>query len=137
MTVIVDASVALKWVVAEKGSDAARTLLKNETLAAPDLLLVECANVLWVMARSKQLSSMDATAAFAAIQGAPVRSVPSRQHIEGALRIAFELDQPVYDCLYLTVALAERATFVTADMAFLKAVASNANYTTAVRPLTA
>jgi predicted nucleic acid-binding protein len=41
MTVIVDASVALKWVIEEEGSQAARTLLLDEPLAAPDLLIVE------------------------------------------------------------------------------------------------
>ena len=51
MTVIVDASVALKWVIEEDGSEAAGALLLEEPLAAPDLLIVECANVLWAKAR--------------------------------------------------------------------------------------
>jgi predicted nucleic acid-binding protein len=44
---VVDASVALKWVIDEDGSEAAGALLLEEPLAAPDLLMVECANVLW------------------------------------------------------------------------------------------
>ncbi len=43
---IVDASVAVKWVVQEPGSDRARWLAKAK-LEAPDLLSTECANVLW------------------------------------------------------------------------------------------
>src|ERR1700738_2692376 len=46
MTVVVDASVALKWVIEEDGSQAAGVLLLEQPLAAPDLLIVECANVL-------------------------------------------------------------------------------------------
>ena len=51
MTVVIDASVALKWVIEEDGSEAARGLLLSEVLAAPDLMIVECANVLWAKER--------------------------------------------------------------------------------------
>ena len=53
MTVVVDASVALKWVIQEDGSEAAEALLRQEPLLAPDLLIVECANVLWVKTRRR------------------------------------------------------------------------------------
>jgi len=36
MTIIVDASAALKWVIEEDGSEAAGALLLGEPLAAPD-----------------------------------------------------------------------------------------------------
>jgi predicted nucleic acid-binding protein len=51
MTVVVDASVVLKWVIEEDGSEAAEALLLNDPLLASDFLIVECANVLWVKAR--------------------------------------------------------------------------------------
>ncbi len=51
MTVIVDASIALKWVIEEDGSDAAGALLLEQLLAAPVLLTIECANGLWAKAR--------------------------------------------------------------------------------------
>lgn len=135
MTIIVDASVALKWVVQENGSQEARDLL-SETLAAPELLYIECANALWAMARKKQFTAAEAAAAFAAIEGTPIRSVSTRVHANMAQIIAFELDHSVYDCLYLAAALAERATFVTADVAFLRAASANATYRDSVRPLT-
>jgi hypothetical protein len=56
MAVVVDASVALKWVIEVEGSEAAEALLLNEPLLAPDFLIVECANVLWVKARRGALS---------------------------------------------------------------------------------
>ena len=43
---VVDASVVVKWVTEEDGSDAATELLNME-LAAPDLWLPEAANALW------------------------------------------------------------------------------------------
>jgi len=43
---VVAASVAIKWVIQEPGSEQAR-LLSNASLEAPDLLPIECANILW------------------------------------------------------------------------------------------
>ncbi len=133
--IIVDASVALKWVVPEAGSDRARHLLASEVLAAPDLMWVECANVLWVKVRRGQILRETATAAMVAIDAAPVRCVAARDHAKAAQAMAFELDQTAYDCLYLAAALAERAILVTADEAFARAAEAHPVYGPSVRAL--
>ncbi len=59
MTLVIDASVALKWVIDEDDSEAAQELVSDHALAAPELLLIECANVLWtrsVAARCRESS---------------------------------------------------------------------------------
>lgn len=133
--IVVDASVALKWVLQEQGSDRAIALLADEMLGAPDLFWVECANVLWVKARRGQIDRADANAALAAIDAAPVSAIPARSLVTAAQTIAFELDQTVYDCLYLAAALAQGAVFVTADEAFAKAALAHPVYGASVRLL--
>ena len=52
MRLVVDASVAVKWLVAEEESDAARELLESgEELHAPGLMASEIANALCRKAR--------------------------------------------------------------------------------------
>jgi predicted nucleic acid-binding protein len=133
--VIVDASVALKWVLEEPGTDRARTLLTQENLGAPDLFWIECANVLWVKARRGQISPVDARAAFEAIAATPITSLSTSTIAGAAQDLAFALDHAAYDCLYLAAAIAERTVLVTADEAFAKAVIAHGVHAASVRVL--
>jgi predicted nucleic acid-binding protein len=135
LAVVVDASVALKWVIEEDGSATARALVEDEELVAPDLIFIECANALWTKVRRNQIARSDAIAAFAAIEAAPISSVASRAHVASAQSIAFELEQTAYDSLYLAVALAERSILVTADEAFARAALAHPVYRDSVRLL--
>jgi predicted nucleic acid-binding protein len=137
MPIVVDASVALKWVLEEDGSDQARSLIEQAPLLAPDLLFVECANVLWMKARRGQIAPEEAKSALRAIEATPIRSVSSRTHAAAAQAIAIELDQTAYDSLYLAVALAERATLVTADEVFAAVALGAPQYRAWVRRLSA
>jgi predicted nucleic acid-binding protein len=132
---VIDASVGLKWVLTEPGSDRASALLADETLAAPELFWFECANVLWVKARRGQIASADARTALAAIAAAPVSVIPAQTLTSAAQTIAFELDQTVYDCLYLAAALSARKVLITADDAFAAAALAHPVYAASVRGL--
>jgi predicted nucleic acid-binding protein len=48
---VIDASVAVKWVVEEEGTAEALALLRASKLVAPELLVAECANILWKKAQ--------------------------------------------------------------------------------------
>ena len=119
MRVTVDASVVVKWFVAEPMCDEARLLLARRIqLHAPDLVLVEFANTIWKKARRKELP--DAHPDLEELVALPeiVDLQPDGALIERAARIALEIDHPIYDCLYLACAEATDSTVITADRRF-------------------
>lgn len=128
---VVDASVAVKWVVPENGSDCAR-LLAQAKLEAPDLLSVECANILWKKVRLGHLTRREAADCLRLLLGMPVALVGSRELLDSALRLSLELDHPVYDCLYLALALQRRFPLVTADEKLAKAARKQRNLAASV-----
>jgi predicted nucleic acid-binding protein len=135
MTVIVDASVAMKWLLVEDGSETANQLIVDEILAAPDLLFIECANVLRTRTRAGALTRESAREALATLDAIPIRTLPIRPHVAAAHAIALELDRSAYDSLYLAVALAERATLITADLKFANAALAHPVYSSTLRVL--
>jgi len=122
---VVDASVAVKWVTEEDGSDAAVRLLSVE-LIAPDLWLPEAANALWSKHRRRLIAADHARDAIQDLLDAPVRTIPSRTLVPAAFGMAAELRHPVYDCLYLAAAELNDTKAVTADERFFERCSSHA-----------
>jgi predicted nucleic acid-binding protein len=117
VTLVVDASVALKWVLAEPGQDAADALL-DEDLIAPSLWLLEAANALWRRSLRGELSAGEAEERLSELFNAPVTSIPIEDDLSMAAALAQRLGHPVYDCLYLALAVREQTQVVTADRRF-------------------
>lgn len=118
---IIDASIAVKWVVSEAGTDLALTLLRGG-LAAPDLFTAECVNVLWKKVQRNELTSEEALLAVGILQRADIELYPMRMLMEPAAKLALDLDHPAYDCFYLALATANDRLFTTADERFLRRV---------------
>jgi predicted nucleic acid-binding protein len=118
---IVDASVALKWVIEEEGSEAA-SALAGESLSSPSLILAECANALWAKALRREITVAEVLERLAWLSAAPVLLVPLEELVEDATRLAVTLGHPVYDCLYLALAVREKTRLVTADQQFARIV---------------
>lgn len=113
---IVDASVALKWVIREDDSDIAAALLRGSALIAPDLIFSEIASGLWRKWRRGELAAVPKL----------VGQLPSLLHVEPtaqltvrAVEIAIALAHPAYDCIYLALAEALDDRVLTADRRFL------------------
>jgi predicted nucleic acid-binding protein len=122
-TLVIDASIAVKWVIDEPGAADASALRSKGKLIAPELLVAECANILWKKVRRNELSRDEARLAARLLQRADLELAPTRALLDEATRIAIELDHPAYDCLYLALALANDCPFVTADQRMLRKLA--------------
>lgn len=115
-TVVVDASVAVKWFLPEHDAGRAASLLRADNrLLAPDLLWIEVASVLWKVARRGAISADESQRMIAGTTAFPVETVESLDLLPESLRIASRTDRTVYDCLYLALAARRNAAVVTAD----------------------
>ena len=121
MTWVVDASIAVKWVIPEVlSAQADRVRGGDEDVLAPDLLLVEVANALWKKTAAKEISAREADEALDLVGASGIDLRPSRSLLPRAMEVARRLHHPVYDCVYLALAERERAGFVTADLRLLR-----------------
>lgn len=118
---VVDASVAVKWLIREVDSGVAEAL-SARLLAAPSLVLVECANALWRRAKAGEVPMSVLAGKMRALRRAPLRLEPLERHLDHAVELAVGLRHSVYDCVYLAMALASGAQVVSADRRFVSAV---------------
>ncbi len=118
-TLVIDASIAVKWVVEEDGTPEALVLRQKAKLIAPELLVAECANILWKKVQRGELLKAEALLAARLLQGAEIELLPTRSLFEAATRMSIEIDHPAYDCLYLGLAVEKKCRFATADERFL------------------
>jgi predicted nucleic acid-binding protein len=125
MSLIVDATVALKWYVDEPGSAQAATLLIRDDLIAPDLIFAEVGSAFWKLVRRNLASRKQAELALDRLVQDIVLAVPSRELAADAFRLSQKHDHSVYDCLYVALARREDAPLMTAD-AKLSALAAAA-----------
>ena len=120
MRLVVDASVAVKWLVEEEQSELAERLLGGaHDLYAPRLMVSEVSNALWTKVRRHQIRRDEAEVFVTAIAGMPLRWFDDEHICADAVRLALALDKPIYDCIYLALGHRLGATLVTADMHFM------------------
>jgi predicted nucleic acid-binding protein len=128
LPLIVDASVALKWVLQEPDSLFAEALLRIEPdLLIPDFWLGEATNVLWLQVRRKLLTPDEAREGLALLrtQIPPTPTADMDLH-EVALEIGMAVNHSTYDTLYLAFAIATGATgVVVSDGPFVRDMRSH------------
>ena len=116
MTIVVDASIALRWCFQLNGSDRAEELLRSDDhLIAPDLVIAEITNAAWKFVIFDRLPADFAVSAVRDVIKAFEELVPTSVLKDRALAIAIELRHPAYDCFYLALAERSASPLVTAD----------------------
>ena len=115
-SLVVDASVAVKWLLTEPYSPEALKLLRSApTLHAPDLLFPEVGNILWKRVRAGEITADKAKELLEWLATLLIQLHPSPPLILAAIEIACRNKRTVYDSLYLALAVREGCAMVTAD----------------------
>ena len=124
-TLVVDASVAVKWLVLEEMSDVAKELYgAGDHLVAPRLITTELANALARKTMQGMLTRYEAQYHFSSLS----QFLPDLMDVDELIEPAFEnaciLRHPIYDLIYLEAARKIDAQLVTADRRFTAKIAS-------------
>ena len=104
MSWVVDAGVAMKWLVSEDHSDIAdRVLASSDELHAPRLMASEIANAISRKARLGEIGRELAAVLAASVSNLPVLWHRDEELCANTYSLAMELNTPVYDCVYLAL----------------------------------
>src|SRR5579883_657317 len=126
-TLVVDASVAVKWILPEEDTERALRLQESYQdeeidLISPYLVVSEVANVVWKRQRRGDFSAAVAQRVFLQfLQDSPM-VLDATAVSNAALGLAVAHGRPFYNCLYLAWALEERCDLITADERFFNAL---------------
>ena len=125
MDLVVDASVAVKWLADEEDSEIAALVSDGvEQLNCPHLLAPEVGSALWRKVVRGEMEEEEAAEGLAELARMPIVWHPDELLVAGAVRLAFAHERSVYDCLYLALAYRLDARLVTADLRFANALAA-------------
>jgi predicted nucleic acid-binding protein len=116
--IVIDTSVAVKWTVPEKGTDAALSLI-DQQLTAPDLFVIEVGHVLTKKVRMREIPKEVAAAAFIEIPS-QITLVDCRAFHVRAFELAIRLHHSIFDCYFLALAEAANTELVSADEVFVR-----------------
>lgn len=123
--IVVDANVCLKWFIPEVGmAEAFRVLRSGQKLVGPWILKDEVVSGLVRRVRREELSVTEAregvTDWLRELQLETVHLIEDQRILTEAAEIGFEIKHPLYDCIYLALAMSLNAPLITADKPFLE-----------------
>ena len=119
-SIVVDASVAVKWLVFEEGSERANALLKTwlkrrTKILAPDFLLIEAHNVLWKKVQRGQIGRDIPIFGSSPTLGLACDWISSITLLPRAAALALRCEVTIYDAIYAALAERVNCPFYTAD----------------------
>lgn len=92
------------------------------SLLVPDFFFPEIGNILWKRVRRGETTLENAQSDLGTLIGVSLQIHPSLPLMPLALNIAVRIQQAVYDCVYLALAVTHECQMVTADERFLNAL---------------
>jgi len=121
--IVVDASVAVKWLLPEEDEDSAQQVLDSgESLIGPELIRVEVAAAVARKVRFQEITAHDGETAAAlwiqSIADGVITLISNETDVRDAFRLALALKHPLQDCLYLALAQRLGVPLVTANRKF-------------------
>lgn len=112
---IVGANIVVHWFAVTEFSLAVAPFRDRNDLAAPAIILVEAANVLYKNSRRGTIDPRHCSRSVRLLEYLLVDLVPAEHLLPLAIDLALTNSHPVYDCLYLALALERREQLATAD----------------------
>jgi predicted nucleic acid-binding protein len=128
VALVVDASVALKWILDEPDSHLAQALAESrEELLVPDFLLHEATNICWLQVRKGRWTPDEAREGLALLRAqVPPTPTGDLDLHDVALEIGLTTNHSTYDTFYVAFAVAMDARgVVVADGPFLRDMANH------------
>lgn len=132
--VVIDASVAVKWLVAEEWSDVA-ALLRNDvesagnTIVCPPHFRGKVANAVYQQLRRRALIVVEAEQAIAILNGINVTTFAAPDLYDQAFALALRYQlATIYDALYVAVAQELQVPLWTDDRRLLNALGGDFPY---------
>ncbi|HWE21975.1 MAG TPA: type II toxin-antitoxin system VapC family toxin [Hyphomicrobiaceae bacterium] len=122
--IVVDANVAIKWVVEQPHFERAREIIaQGAELLVPAMFVAEVTTALWGYVRLRQITPAQAEAGLTSILE-QISLIEEDADLAGeALSIGSELNHAPYDCFYLVLAMRRTAPLVTVDARFVNKLA--------------
>jgi predicted nucleic acid-binding protein len=124
---VIDSSVAVKWVLPEADSDRARRLREDVArsggrLVTLDLTYVEVANAVWKRFHRKLQSDAESRAAIDIFSRLDLHVEPVYRVLQAGFDIALRYDRAVYDACFVALVAEAGADGITADEPLYNAV---------------
>jgi predicted nucleic acid-binding protein len=128
--IVIDANVAAKWYMPERGTEAALELLTGpRRVYAPELIRLEVPAAITRRVRNGESTAEEARSRcddwFRHLRAGAVSLLPEAELIDEAIGLSLNVRHSLQDCMYLAAARRLAAPLVTADRPFReRAVAS-------------
>ena len=132
--IVIDANVAIKWVLKEPGREEAVSLLDayeagTVDLIAPQLLMAEVASALSKRCRRGDMAPARAKQAFRLLEDRSPMLIDNPAHLSLALSMSLTHQISLWDALYLALAVERRCDLVTADRRFQRSIVKHYPFT--------